>query len=714
MNSTKGRVPHNYSTFDESLSYKKYMLLRYADYTPSFEMEGVPNDEIRVNTKDMIDSLSLNAPFKGTIRKIKESFKVPYMALLPNNWDQIYTQPSVGGDVPNDANTIFENFPSEFSTFWSRLLSIVQSSVPQSGDSDSVVAAWLTSLLRTLVVGEYVYSKGSLLNVCGYKASAQFEHLQNGFSSGSYDQFFDYVITYIFKDVRFFTLVDSVNNVRKIYRGLNSSAALYGVTNERFFGSFRSALDALRENPCLFVDFSDSVYSELSGIVTPNFFTDAASLVTNHFLDTNYIRFILPIPTSGDDPDTADSAELNPNILNYSRLLAYQFVYFHFYTNSSLDPVYSAELFRLYVLSLMNRIWNSNYEQTKYFTINGVKRPYDVFSGSMVQGFTIRYIASSPVYNFTYADLSGDPLTHVNVFRFAVLASIFATRHSLRYGDYFVGSRPRPLAPINTNVAVNNGQVSVIDITQKEWNQRFGNAVMRARQKVENYVEMLFGKKPDIDYHNPLFLSREVDVIFGDEVQNTAQAQTSDANSRTANMRGGLGQFTFTFHNDDAHPCVYIQIISFDIKRAYTRSVDRQFLIADRYDMFNPAFQYVGDQPIYGVEIGYPGNPLLANPSMWPVFGYTSRDMEYKQRFDVVCSGFEDNLPGWILTDVDRSRNHQGVLDADFIRNENSELDRFYISLTGYSLGRYFHFICITQNNVYAKRAMAVDPQILG
>lgn len=117
MNVTKGRTPRNYSTFDDSLSYKKNMLVRYADYTPSFEMEGVPDDDIRLNTKDVIDSLSLNAPFKGTIRKIKESFKVPNMAFLPFNWDQIYTQPSVGADVPSDANTVIARFPSLFLSF---------------------------------------------------------------------------------------------------------------------------------------------------------------------------------------------------------------------------------------------------------------------------------------------------------------------------------------------------------------------------------------------------------------------------------------------------------------------------------------------------------------------------------------------------------------------------------------------------------------------
>ena len=91
------------------------------------------------------------------------------------------------------------------------------------------------------------------------------------------------------------------------------------------------------------------------------------------------------------------------------------------------------------------------------------------------------------------------------------------------------------------------------------------------------------------------------------------------------------------------HPCIYLQIISFDIRRAYTRSVDRQMLHIDRFDMFNPDFQYIGDQPVYGVELGY-ADALSSIPE---VFAYQSRDMEYKQRFDVASGAFAaDNLPG--------------------------------------------------------------------
>ena len=177
-NVTSGKHIHNYSTFDRSLSYRLYNTLRFGDYTPSFNMEGVPNDEIQLNSLDRIDSLSLNAPFKGSIRKIKESFMVPNMAILPLQWDRIYAQNSNGDDVPADANCIIDEFPKKFCALFGALYDDVKDDVDAwyasfqgNTKADLVPENILTKLMRLLVLGEYVFSSGSLLNVCGYKAN---------------------------------------------------------------------------------------------------------------------------------------------------------------------------------------------------------------------------------------------------------------------------------------------------------------------------------------------------------------------------------------------------------------------------------------------------------------------------------------------------------------------------------------------------------------
>lgn len=197
-NKVEGKHIHNYSTFDETLSYRLYNTLRFGEYTPSFVMEGVEKDSISVNALDRIDSLSLNAPFKGSVRKIKESFMVPLMAILPMNWEKIYVQPSNGDDVPADANCVLTKFPQWFSQFWSNLYSKVVENLPVNVDSEgddahtvtnAEINQWFTGLMRVLILGEYVYSAGSLLHVCGYKAASQFSFVYSDCPHGSYDEF---------------------------------------------------------------------------------------------------------------------------------------------------------------------------------------------------------------------------------------------------------------------------------------------------------------------------------------------------------------------------------------------------------------------------------------------------------------------------------------------------------------------------------------------
>ena len=727
-NKVEGKHIHNYSTFaDDQLSYRLYNTLRFGEYTPSFVMDGVERDEISLNTHDLIDSLSLKAPFKGSIRKIKESFMVPKMAILPMNWDRIYVQPSNGDDTPADANCVLTDFPTHFSTFWKTLYDVVVAAIPTNttGDDAHTVtilefSQWLTALMRMLVTGEYIYSHGSLLNVCGYKASAQFRFYHDDLPYGSYDNFFDFVVTKVFSGIRGFAVNWKEGNASRSawFEGLSSEK----MTQADRFGALRGMLELFRENPLATFDtsiFFESDYWEegqtgTSGqgvIKYADYLVSALIGDNSEGVFSSEPSFILPY---SDDTDfSTDLKDMSPHNLDLSRLLAYQLVCAHYYSNSSIDFLYTAELYRQYVASLYDIVFatGSGYATGALprFTWNGVDLQYDYLSGFRLSRQLFNQPDGTTYTSVTLAKLCDDGTTYLQFLsRFASFATIFGFRKSLRYGDYFVGSRPRPLAPINTDVSVNSSKVSVIDITKSIQAQRFANSVMRSRQKIEEYVKSLFGNAPAPDYHNPFFLIRETETIFGDEVQNNSTAQMESANSRTSNFASNMGRFTFTFHNDDMHPCIYLQIISFDIKRAYTRSIERQFFIKDRYDMFNPDFQYIGDQPIYGMELGYDNGYSIPD-----VFGYQTRDEEYKQRYDQASGGFVENLPGWILTDKDQSHVSSGHLDPDFIRSYNTELDQFFISLTGYSLGSYFHFVCITENKVSAKRAMAVDPQIL-
>lgn len=686
QNKVGGRFIHNYSSFPDSLSRSRVYTARFGEYTPCFTFDGVEKDQISVNSLDKIDSMSLNSPFKGTIRKIKESFCVPKMAILPMNWDKIYVQPTTGDDVPDDANCVLLDFPNSIQSSFNRMVLSVLGNVNIT-DMDTL-CRYMTAVMRMLTFGEFFYSEGSLLKYCGYSGNAQIEFRS---VDPSFDGWYDAVIKQLFTPFIGITVQFGYGDTQYVKQYFGLSGSRPDTFDYDKVNSFRDFLADFRDDP------SASIISYTAS-------TDPFDPLAfyNTFKVGHITRsFTFHLPASNPDDDLKD---LQPTTLNLSRVLAYQLVCAHFYSNSGVDFLYTADLYRQYVYNLFLAAGYGDDYRT--FTYNGMQLKFDYLSGNRL----ITAITDIPMY---YSGLSGRIDSGSPLHLFCVLAAIFGFRRSLRYGDYFVGSRTRPLAPFNSDVSVDNNSVSVIDITKRIQGQRFANAVMRTRSKIENYVKGLFGSAPAPDYHNPFFLAREVETIFGDEVQNTAENQFSRPNSRTSLMASNAGRYTFTFNNDDNHPCIYLQLISFDVRRHYSRSVDRQLLQVNRYDMFNPDFQYIGDQPVYGIELGFSGNGNSDLNGIPVVFGYQGRDMEYKQSFDIALGGAIRQLPGWFFTDRGITKITRPVIDSDFIRSYPSELDSFYLSLTGYSLATYFHFVINTINNIDAKRAMAVDPQIL-
>ena len=125
--------------------------------------------------------------------------------------------------------------------------------------------------------------------------------------------------------------------------------------------------------------------------------------------------------------------------------------------------------------------------------------------------------------------------------------------------------------------------------------------------------------------------------------------------------------------------------------------------------MFLPQLQYVGDQPVYQGELNAADGK--AN------FGYQFRDMERKQLVNRAVGGFASgSLPGYAFIFKGSDYGYFGTItiSPDFIRSRNRELDQFYLSLTGFSLATYFHFIVLNNNMCDASRPMSYNPQILG
>lgn len=365
--------------------------------------------------------------------------------------------------------------------------------------------------------------------------------------------------------------------------------------------------------------------------------------------------------------------------LNLARLWAYQICIAHFYTNDKIDYVYSAELFRQLIGSYY--IDATGESSLPTFYQNGILYYYDNLSAKVFDNMMSISGSAADSYFFAY------------------FYALFGIKNSLKFMDYFTGSRTSPLAVGDVTVDTSSGQVNIVDFAQKSWRAKMLQSIMRFGSKFENYIEGIFGVRPAYDYHNPMFLGQTSDVIYSTETENTAEAQLTESISTTAQFRSNGERFGFSFDAD--RNCILVTLVHFDIDRVYSETVERSFFVLDRFDMFNPFTQYIGDQPIYVGEV-------RGGDGMDP-FSYTNRNMEYKQRYHQAAGGFVDFLPGWaFLADKSSPTN----LTPRWIRSHPSEMDRFYISQPNYTDAGYFHFIIKNVNMIKASRPMSFNPII--
>lgn len=657
MNRQGARPNHSHSTFD--LSRRIFMTPRFGVYTPCHIMDCVPDDgPIKHRAIDVTRSYTLKAPLMQDIKLKKDYFLVPMEAILPLNWDKIYVNPVKGDDV--DASLVNTVIP-DFGTELSRCLSNLSTSVYNELTDDTLVPSSIwRDIFRFLLTFEMFLSEGSLLAHLGtrYSSCVRFYKGSSGVSTPDnrnyfyFDEFFDFICSLVVSQA-----ISTGKNFIVAFAHSNKTYTIKSAFD------LREALDAMRDDP----SFTISVES---GFASSGLYTTLAIL----FDPGNIVSTISDMP------------------LNYSRCCAYQISCAHFFTNDKVDYIFSANLYREYIYSLLNLEDSERYT----FVYNGLYFPYDALSGYYIYKY---------FHDFLSDDMSSSGWYTCY---YPLFSAIFGFNRSLRYQDYFVGAKTQPLAVGDVNVSVNNNLVSVVDVTRNQAKQRFLNNVNRVGQKLEDYIRGIFGNKVAEDWHNPKWLSHTEDVIYAVEVENTAEAQQTQPNSVTALIRGNSSNYEFTIQID--RPCIVIGIEYFDIRRAYTTASDRQTFAVDRFDMFLPDMQFVGDQAVYGAEL-YPSYGVTP-------FGYQFRDMQFKQSFDVALGGFVRNLPGYsFVFDYEKyiDTGNSGTLNInpDFIRSKPSELDEFYLSLTGYSMGTYFHFIQKIDNNVIATRPMVAKPNIL-
>ena len=384
--------------------------------------------------------------------------------------------------------------------------------------------------------------------------------------------------------------------------------------------------------------------------------------------------------------------------VNMSRILAYQLCCKQFYVNTKIDPIYNAQLYRdNYFFLLKQLVSSSGATSLQYdsFNRNGISVPYDFFSKHYWNKI------ASIIQTIVKGSASG--LSELC----DIIYYVFSFNRVLKFGDYFTSSRTQPLGTdVNgtMNAPVVGSEVKAIDMSKSIVMQRFLNNVVKLGNDFGAYLRGIFGREPSPDYHFPKFIAHQEFDISGFEVANNSDTTQGKL---VTNLKSGDDNFAFEVSVD--MPCIILGISSFNCPRLYANARPRFIFHKDRFDMFNPMLQYIGDQPVLRGE-------LNSDSNFNEVFGYLSRNSEYKQSYSIASGGFVYDLPSWAnVVDFGPDyklipRQHQGT---DFLRVYPFEFDKFYKTLSGLSLSSAFHFIVVYNNKVMASRPMAVNPSIL-
>lgn len=672
QNNAGGKTGQSRSRFP--LSYSVFQTERFAEYVPFHVMEGVSGDVLPLHSNHEVQTYTLKSPILQSLAKKKDFFAVPMQAILPLNWEKFYTNPNIGQDVPSDCGLGVETFWSSMKTLfmnsWNNLPTAVSSGVTDV----NILDKWL----HFLVFFENIYSAGCLMESLGISAHnwfrATYSNGTNPVKQVGFDDLFDEFMSQLSTSLtpanRSFRF--SIGSVQ--YTVVADPLVDYNTLGPNHV-SLREALELLRDDLSFVVNtVSLGSNNPVSGIAS-----------------TMKTRFGLSLP----DSDAS---------LNLGRLWAYQLVVSHFYSNDHVDFIYSADLFRQYIAEIAFGQSSSGLtESVLRFSVNGFYYQYDSLCAAVFNQ-VVSYFDSTGIFGRVNSSAVYPSLNEM----YAYFVALFSFKRSLRFMDYFTGARVLPLAVGDHEVSVNaNNKVDIIELSRSSMMTKFLQAVNRSGRKFSAYMQELFGKTPAYDYHNPMFLAHSSDLVGAPETENTGAAQVTDQLAVTSRFRATASRYAFEFKPD--RDCIVIGISYYDIPRVYSRATERQNFVIDRFDMFNPYLQFIGDQPISEAEIG------TTTPDESKPFAYTNRDMQYKQRFNQCAGGFcvdSTGLNNWIFEADTLRRRLIHNISPTFIRSFNSEIDRFYQRLTGYSLGTYFHFIVRYDNRMDASRPMAYNPTI--
>lgn len=628
------RSKTNFPMFKQVLNTMRFGLI-----TPVTSFECVPNDDIALSVDRRLDSYTLSSPLMSQVRWHHAHFAVPKSAIYFNTYSKLFVNPKKGDDAdPDNCRALF-NFSNYFN-FITNNIKNIDSTTPRY-----VLAGFIALLFNALNPAEFV---PYLLRVVPIKSSLFFS------ASNTLTQAFDSVD------------IPDILETWSLHVIENGDETIYGyvfgpgVDNKKEFTRF---LDDI-----LFFSASISDLDVLGGDYTyMDGVFDAIS---------NYCKTVL-----------SNNTIFSSQLVNIEHVICYQLGCAQFFTNSDVDYIYTAELYRQNMESLVSASGFS----IQFFNWNGIRIFYDwcssIYLGKL---YTISSSSDAVMYCIAY------------------YANLFALNRSLKYGDMVNGGYIEPLAigdvvaPV-TGTAFGNLAVSAVDTTISILREKYLNLVNSVSSTIQAYSSAVFGVIPDTLPPEPKFMSHSVDTV--NDVVNVNLAESQGTQQANLSSRSSRRDYVSHFNQET----IIVSCDWFDVIAAYRTNVSPFANKRDRFDYFLPQMQNIGMQPVYTAYI----DSLRGADSLTfdLTYSYLPNDYEYKQMVSEASGAFATGyLPSWAFIDLKTiSSSH---IDPYSIRYYPCQFDEFYKSLVSIGANR-FHFICSTILHYNASRPMEFNPGIL-
>ncbi|QCS36397.1 major capsid protein [Capybara microvirus Cap3_SP_333] len=646
-----GHLTHDRNTFD--LSHSRLSSMLFAKPYLKVAINTCPDDIHRVSSKLRFETPTLGNPLYSDLKLKQRFFHVPSRVCMPNNWEFLITQPLGDNDIPEDA------LPSwrPYKLFRYLLINLVS-----SHDNCDFLGCLSNAVYLSRWFGPNSLSSSLRQTI---DVLPKFWTQLDTFLSDAF--------------LNAFTVSD-VDNSSSFYFRLHE---LYGplFANNDFMSPslIRSVIDT----------FSEFIFTKSASFYN---FSDIDSLnesISQVELGSEILRMAAICGNSG-SMDYSESVSTLP-------YFAYQSVMADYYTDDSVDAVYSWELWLKNAEGLV-KDW-FNLASTLYFKSNGCYREYDIAS-KFVFDRVIEDVDARSSYGFIFMDM------------------ILGTGRVIKFGDYFTESNVRPLAgtdygnqfsqvfiPVKQTTD-GSSYVDVYDTRKALSMQKFLNICNKVGSRLKDYMLKIFGVDPkDAGCCSSQFLNEISTQLIASNVSNFTNSEI------TSKIHGSNdGNFVCEYHCTE-HGYL-IGIYQLDALTSYGFGQDKSQTMIDRYQLFNPAIENLGDQPVLNNELfNAPYSPYNLHN-----FGYQQRYIQYKNIKDTFDGVFKTNMWQYhtgYYPSIDHPFVDSLVIDSWFIRYFVGEFDRIFSSSVGSTDAVAFHLLLLDILDIKSSRKQNYVPQIM-